>query len=315
MIDILSITGTIFVVIGAGYLAVRLGLFSSGEMQTLGKIVVNFALPALIFRAVSTQPIGEFANAGYLGAVLIGSLAVFLSGYVWSRRVAGESASASTFSAMGMSCANSGFIGFPVLHIALPDVASNALALNMIIENLVMIPLVLIMAEYSRGGDTAGIQLFGQIAKRLARNPIVIALALALAVSASGVALPSVISRPVDMFASASAALSLVVIGGTLAGLPLREIKTPVLRITVGKLFLHPLAIGLSLVGMSVIGVGVVDERLAAAAIILASTPVMSIYPILAQSYGEERTAALAMLTMTAFSFVSLSIVLSVVLN
>lgn len=315
MIDILSITGTIFVVIGAGYLAVRLGLFSSGEMQTLGKIVVNFALPALIFRAVSTQPIGEFANAGYLGAVLIGSLAVFWSGYVWSRRVAGESASASTFSAMGMSCANSGFIGFPVLLIALPDVASNALALNMIIENLVMIPLVLIMAEYSRGGDTAGIQLFGQIAKRLARNPIVIALALALAVSASGVALPSVISRPVDMFASASAALSLVVIGGTLAGLPLREIKTPVLRITVGKLFLHPLAIGLSLVGMSVIGVGVVDERLAAAAIILASTPVMSIYPILAQRYGEERTAALAMLTMTAFSFVSLSIVLSVVLN
>ena len=117
--------------------------FTSQEVQTLGKFVVNFALPALILRAVSTQPIGEFANVGYFGAVLIGSLVVFWSGYYWSRRAAGESASASAFSAMGMSCANSGFVGFPVLLIALPDVASKALALNMIIENLVMIPTVL----------------------------------------------------------------------------------------------------------------------------------------------------------------------------
>ena len=70
MLDILSITGTVFVVMAAGFLAVRVGPFSSAEMQTLGKFVVNFALPALILRAVSTQPISEFANIGYLGAVL-----------------------------------------------------------------------------------------------------------------------------------------------------------------------------------------------------------------------------------------------------
>jgi hypothetical protein len=99
MIDILSITGTIFVLIGVGFLSVRLGLFSSGEMQTLGKFVVDFALPALILRAVSSQSVGKIADVGYLGTVLFGSLAVFWAGYLWSRHVAGESASASTPSA------------------------------------------------------------------------------------------------------------------------------------------------------------------------------------------------------------------------
>ncbi len=315
MLDILSITGTIFVVIGTGYLSVRLGLFSSQEVQTLGKFVFNFALPALILRAVSTQPIGEFANVGYLGAVLIGSLVVFWSGYYWSRRAAGESASASAFSAMGMSCANSGFVGFPVLLIALPDVASKALALNMIIENLVMIPMVLIMAEYARGGDAKGTLLVRQIAKRLARNPIVIALILGLAISASGVSMPAVIAQPIDMFASASAAVSLAVIGGTLASLPIRRLEPSVFRITFGKLVLHPAATGLGLLGMSMLGLGVQDDRLVAAAIIFASTPAMSIYPILAQSYGEARAASLAMLVMTAVSFLTMSIFLGLTIG
>ena len=315
MVGLLSITGTVFVVMAAGYLSVRLGLFTAAEMRTLGKFVVNFALPALILRAVSSQPIGAFANTGYLAAVLIGSLAVFWSGYAWSRRVAGESPSASTFGAMGMSCPNSGFIGFPVLLIALPDVASRALALNMIVENLVMIPLALVMAEYARGGDVAAGRLAARIAARLARNPIVIALVLGLGISASGLALPSIVARPIEMFASASAALSLAVIGGTLAGVPLREVRAPVLRITAGKLLLHPLAVGASLFALSLVGLGVQDAQLAAAAVILASTPVMSIYPILAQAYGEERTASLAMLTMTAASFLTMSVVLALVLT
>jgi hypothetical protein len=315
MLDILSITGTIFVVISAGFLAVRVGPFSSGDMQTLGKFVVNFALPALILRAVSMQPIGEFANVGYLGAVLIGSLVVFWAGYLWTRKIAGENAAASTFSAMGMSCANSGFIGFPILLVALPDVASTALAMNMIVENLVMIPLVLIMAEYARAGGSTRPRMFPKVARRLVRNPIVIALALGLMISASGITLPAVIARPVDMFASASAAMSLAVIGGTLAGVPFKALKPAVFRIALGKLILHPLAVGISLFGLSQFGLGAKDESLVAAAIILASTPVMSIYPILAQSSGEESTASLAMLVMTAVSFLTMSAILTVVLN
>ncbi|MFV0360114.1 AEC family transporter [Tropicimonas sp.] len=311
MFDILSITGVIFVLMGTGFLSVRLGVFSSADMAALGKFVVNLALPALILRAVSSRPLGEIANFGYLGAVLFGSLAVFSLGYFWSRRVEGQTALASTFGAMGMSCANSGFVGYPVLVMALPDVATTALALNMIIENLIMIPLVLVMAEHSCGeGKVTEGRLVRQIALRLVRNPIVIALLLGLAISAFGLGLPVLVERPIDIFASASAAVSLTVIGGTLAALPLKALNVSVLSVVVGKLLLHPMAVGLGLLIMSIVGLGVGNERLAAAAVVIAATPVMAIYPILAQRYGEERSASMAMLVMSALSFITISAVL-----
>ena len=305
MLDILSITGVIFVLIGVGYLSVRIGVLAPADMGALGKFVLGFALPALIFQAVSSRPLSEIANPGYLAAVLVGSLSVFVAGYWWVRR-SGQSAQASTFQAMGMSCANSGFIGYPVLLMALPSVASTALAMNMIIENLVMIPLVLIMAERSRAATVSG--------RRLVRNPIVLALVLGLGVSSLDLTLPVLVDRPVEILANASAALSLAVIGGTLATLPLNALNASVLPVVMGKLLLHPVAVGAGLIAMSAAGLGVGDARLQAAAIILAAMPAMGIYPILAQRFGQERNAALAMFAMTALSFVTISAALHLVL-
>lgn len=315
MFEILSITGVIFVLVGVGFAMVRLGVFAAGDVAALGKFVVNLALPALIFRAVSAHPLSEIANPGYLGAYLFGSLAVFGLGYLWSRRLTGATPLGGTFDAMGMSCANSGFVGFPVALMALPDVASTALALNMIIENLVMIPLVLVLAEHARGGGMAGAALARQIGLRLVQSPIVIGLVLGLVVSASGLQLPTVVAKPVEVIAAASAAVSLTVIGGTLAGLPLRAVRLPVLGVVLGKLVLHPVAVALGLGLMALLGLGVGDAHLAAAAVVFASTPAMAVYPILAQRYGEARSASLAMFVMTAASFVTISVVLGVVLG
>ncbi|WP_459033239.1 AEC family transporter [Roseivivax sp. CAU 1761] len=310
----MSITAVIFVLIGIGYASVACRFFSADEMRTLGKFVVSIALPALVFRAVSSRPIAEISNVGYLSAVLCGSLAVFAAGYLWARRIAGHAPAASTFHAMGMSCANSGFIGYPVLLMALPSVASPALAMNMIVENLVMIPLVLALAEKSRQGDGAPGAAALRIAGRLLRSPIVIALICGMAVSVGGLTLPTVITRPVEILAAASAALSLAVIGGTLAGLPLRSFDATVVAVIVGKLVLHPLAVLLALGLLSAIGWGVEDAGLRAAAVIMAAMPVMGIYPILAQRFGEEQGAAAAMFAMTVVSFFTMSAALMLVL-
>jgi len=309
MFDILSTTGVIFVLIGVGYLSVRMGVLGASDTATLGKFVVSFALPALIFRAVTQRPLSEIANPGYLAAMLFGSLAVFVAGYWWMRR-RDHSPQASTFHAMGMSCANSGFIGYPVLLMALPSVATSALAMNMVVENLVMIPLVLVMAERASSAGQDGHRLALMIGARLIRNPIILALALGMAVSWFGLQLPLLIERSVETLANSSAALSLAVIGGTLATLPLSAVNGSVIPVVVGKLLLHPLAVGLGLAAMASAGLGVRDEGLAAAAVIMSAMPAMGIYPILAQRFGQERSAAVAMLAMTAASFVTISVVL-----
>lgn len=309
MLDVLSITGVIFVLIGVGFLVVRRGVFAPEEMRVLGKFVVNLALPALIFRAVTTRPLSDLANPAYLLAMLAGSLAVFWLGYGVSRRMGGG-VEASTFRGMGMSCANSGFVGFPLLAMAMPDVAGTALAMNMIVENLVMLPMVLVLAERGQGGGA----VLGQVLLRLAKNPMVLALVLGMAITVAEVPVPLVLARSVDVVAQGSAAVSLTVIGGTLAGLSLRSVSVVVAPVALGKLVLHPLAVFGCLVWLAALGVAVGNPRLEAAAIIMASTPPMAIYPVLAQRFGQEGEAALAMFVMTVLSFASMSLVMALVL-
>jgi predicted permease len=115
------------------------------------------------------------------------------------------------------------------------------------------------------------------------------------------------VERTVSLFAMASSALSLFFIGGALVGLPIRGLARRALPITVGKLILHPLAVLVAVVALPVLGLPALDPALRMAAVLMAAMPMMSIYPILAQAYGQEDFAATALLLTTAASFFTLS--------
>lgn len=298
MSAVLGVTGPIFLLIALGYLLTRLRVFEAGDLRALGRYVVALALPALIFRAVTAGELSALVDPGYLAAYLGGSVATLALGYGLSRR-AGLDGAASTFQAMGMACANTGFMGYPILLIALPAVADGALALNMIVENLVLIPLVLILAESSRGGGLAGV---GQTARRVATNPIVMSLIVGLAVALTPVTVPGAISQAIDLVARSSAAVSLIVIGGSLVGVPRQTTAGRAAAVVAGKLLLHPLAVAAAFALLGVAGVAV-DPTMAAAGVLLAAMPAMGVYPILAAQYGQGAPAAVAMLAMIVAAF------------
>jgi malonate transporter and related proteins len=310
MLEILPVTAVIFILISIGYISLRLSVFSSFEISSLGKFVIYFALPALIFRAMSERSLTEIFNIGYLSAYLAGSLLMFFSGYWWSRRVSKLPTMESTFQAMAMSCANSGFIGYPILLMVLPETASTALALAMIIENLFLIPLVLVMAERATGGEKRGWELAKQIGSRLIRNPIIGAIAAGLFASLLDLEVPITIAKSIDFLAVSSTAIALFVIGGSLPELPFRSRNKKIAPAVVGKLILHPLAVWMGLMTAAAVGIETGDPQLAVAAVILASMPTMGIYPILAQRYGQKGGAAVIMLVMTVLSFFSISMFL-----
>lgn len=76
--QVLAITGPIYLVIALGYLAVRAGVFSKADMAVLGRFVVKFALPALIFTALSQRPVSEILNSQFMLVYAAGSLTVLL---------------------------------------------------------------------------------------------------------------------------------------------------------------------------------------------------------------------------------------------
>lgn len=307
MLQILSITTPIFILIGLGFLSARGGLISREQVRGMGAVVINFALPALVLKAVSENPIGEVFNWQYLTAYGLGSLAVFCLGLLASRTLRREPLDSSAIAALGMANSNSGFVGYPIVAMTLGATAAIGLALNMVVENLLIIPLALALAEAGRQEGSA-LSVAQETLKRLARSPLIIAMAIGLPLALLELRLPAVPARVVEMLATASAPLALFVIGGSLYGLRLSGMQGEIGMIAFGKLILHPLAV---LLIFSLLPD--VDPALMAAGVLFASAPMLSIYPILGQRFGVDGRCAAALLLTTVASFVTISTLLGFV--
>lgn len=310
MLDVLSITAPIFILMAIGYAVVRFGLFNAAAMKVLGDYVVTLALPALLFKVISQRPITEIANYGYLIAYTTGSLIVLAGGLFYAKRIQKTDTTSAAFSAMGMVCSNSGFIGYPILLLTLPSIAGVGLALNMLIENILLIPLLLAIAEAGSGEPMPLWATVVRTAKRLVRTPVIIGLAAGFIASILAIPIPDPIMKPIDMMAASSAAISLLVIGGTLAGFSIRGMNAQIAPAIIGKLIFHPLAVLLATLALPFIGAKALAPDVQVMAIIMAAVPMMGIYPLLAQRFGRDRPSAVALLVATGLSFFTLSLIL-----
>jgi malonate transporter len=306
MLRTLAITGPIYLVIALGFLAVRFEVFSKPDMRVLGTFVVRFALPALVFTALSQRPVGEILNARYIVDYAAGSLAVMLAAFAWGWWRQGKSFTLSALCGLGMASSNSGYIGYPIaVQVVGQGPAAVALAMCMLVENLLMIPLTLVMADSGNAGGGKWWRILVRSLAQLLRNPIILAIIGGFGVALTGVPISGPLARTINMLALSSTAVSLFVIGGTLVGLQVKGMRRDVTAIALGKLLLHPLAVGLMVWLLPP-----ADETLRAAAVVFAGIPMLSIYPILAQRYGYENFCAAALLLATVLSFVTTSAIL-----
>ena len=309
-LDILSITGPIYLAIALGYACTRQGLFGKADMAVFGKFTIHLALPALLFNALSQRRVSEILNLPYMAAYAVGSLAVLLAGLWWARKVLRHSPSYSSMMAMGMSCPNSGFVGYPIMLLTLGPVAGVVLALNMIVENFLLVPLLLALADsehrQGRNGFMAWLLAVRQALAGLARNPMIWGIAGGFAFAWFELALPAPVARTVNLLAAASGALSLFVIGGSLVGLQTEGLRSTVAQIAVGKLVVHPLLMAAVLFWW----IPVADPVLRQAVLLSAALPMFGIYTILSQRHGHGPVSAAALLVTTVLSFFTLSALL-----
>jgi hypothetical protein len=304
-LDILGITVPIYLTIALGYGCTRMGLFAKSEMQVFGRFTLQLALPALLFNALSQRSVAEILNLNYLLAYALGALLMMGLGLFWARRVLGQTLSYSSMMAMGMSCPNSGFVGYPIILLSFGPVAGVALALNMVVENFLLLPLLLAIADaQGRPGQWKTVLL--QTAKNVLKNPMIWGVVAGFAFSLSGLRMPSPLGRTIDLFAQSSAVLSLFVIGGSLVGLQARGLQSTVLPIALGKLVFSPLVMWAVLVWC----VPIEDSALRAAALLTGAMPMLGIYTILNQRHGHGTVSAAALLVTTVLSFFTLSALL-----
>ncbi|WP_068809101.1 AEC family transporter [Thauera phenolivorans] len=302
MLAILAITGPIFILIAVGFASVRLRVLAATDMRALGVFVINFALPALLFRAVSSGAVSETVRPDLLLPYALGSLAVVALVVALAMTVLRRKLQMAAVLAMGMSVSNSAFIGFPIAQQLSPASASAALAVYALVEALIMFPLLMALAELGGGGGGRWPRVLRGIALSLGKNPMILAILAGLACSLLALQVPLPLARAIELLGSTAAPVALFYIGGTLAGLKVKIAAGDIALIVAGKLLLHPLMVFLAFLALPMDGAG-----LQAAAVLNACMPMMSIYPILAQKYGQEGLCAAALVATTVASFFTIS--------
>jgi len=302
MNSILSITGPIYLAIGVGYLAARFGALTRADAQVLGRFVLHFALPAMLFGALASREFSQVIHPTYLLAYAAGSLVAFALSW-WLARVWGErDATVLALMGMGGSCSNSGYIGYPILLQLLGPVAAVGLALTLLVENFLMIPLALSLADSGQAQHASWRRNVWESFKRLARAPMMWAIVLGFVCAMMGWHLPAVFDKTVGLFSMACAGTALFVNGASLVGLRVQGLMRSVSGVVIAKLLVHPLAVGFCLWQL-----GPVETSLQISGVVLAAMPMLGIYPLFAQRFGREGLCAAALLVTTLVSFFTIS--------
>ncbi|WP_417533405.1 AEC family transporter [Marinobacterium stanieri] len=306
MLSVLSITAPIFILIGLGYLAVKSGILPAAAAPGMGRFVLYFSLPALIFGTLSRMEFSEVIEPSYLLVYATASLLALLIGVTLHHKLVGNTLPLSGVKGMGMAVSNSAFIGYPVLLQVFGEPPAQAFAMSLMVENLLIIPLALIIIESGGRDDaTSRRQHFTAVFARVLKNPLVLAIGAGMLVSLLQLPIPQVIDKTLSMLAQASAAVALFSIGGVLVGTSIRGNVSAIPAVVAGKLLLHPLLVFLLL--MLVPGM---DPDLRLSMLLLASMPMFSVFPIIAGNYGFGQTSASILIITTLMSFFTLTLMI-----
>ena len=302
MIQTLLVTAPIYMIIGIGYAAVRFGMVPKTDGQALGRFVMNFALPAMLFMALASRDFKDVLHADYFASYALGSLLAFGVMFSLAKWLGRKSTAQSAMMALGSSSSNSGYIGYPILLQVLGPLGGAGMALTLLVENLIMIPLGLSLAESDQAEQASMGRLVWDSLNRLAKIPLMWGILLGFVYSLLGLHMPEVLAKTVGMFGAACAGVALFVNGTALVGLQVHGLAKQVSGIALAKLVLHPAGV-FFFFGLF----GPVDDYLLTTGLILSAMPMMGIYPILGGRFKLEGMCAAALLVTTLMSFVTIN--------
>jgi predicted permease len=237
---LLVIVLPVFMIVGAGYFAVRLGLYPDAGIQPLMRFATGFAVPCLLFQAMYGLELGATMRGDHLAAFYGASLAVFGLMALVSRglfhRSPGEAVAAG-FSAM---FGNSVLLGIPIMQRAYGDTEVAAMYALLAFHAPVFYAVGIFAMEltHREGRGIAGAAM--RTGRAIITNPLMLGLGLGLVANLVALPLPGPFFDAIGMFARAALPVALFGLGGVLTRYALRAEIGEALTISVFALAVRP---------------------------------------------------------------------------
>lgn len=289
----------VFFVVGAGYLTNRLRLFDDGVIDALMKFTQNFAIPVLLFQAISRLDLGQTFDGALLLSFYTGSTICFLLGLLAGRFVFKRDWEESV--AIGFVClfANSLMLGLSITERAF---GVDALGANFAIVAVhspfcygLGITAMEIARARARGASVSSLPR--AVLTAMFKNALVLGILLGFTVNLSGLTLPSAVSEAVDLIVMTALPMALFGLGGVLVRYKVRGDAKVVAFVCVVTLAIHP-AVVWAMGAANGLGVGPFRSAVLTAAM----APGINTY-VFASLYGKaQKVAATSVLVATTLS-------------
>lgn len=308
ILTLLTVVLPVFMVMGAGYAAVRTGLFKAGAVDGLMVYAQSFAVPCLLFRGIAELDLGANFDWRLLLSFYVGAITCFAIAIFGERRIFGRRPGEAVAIGFGALFSNSLLLGIPIMTRAY---GADSLAPNFAIMSIHAPLLYLIgitVMEFTRADGRGLAGTAKAVAGSMFRNALMIGIAFGFAVNFSGIELPELVRVAVDMMADSALPAALFGVGGVLTRYAIRASLGEAGMIAALSLILHP-AIAY---GLSHFAFDLPPEFVRSAVVTAAMAPGVNAY-VFASLYARgQAQAASAVLLATAFSVLTISVWLAI---
>lgn len=308
---ILLALAPIFFVLLLGFAAGRRRIVDNTNVDSLNKMVMDFALPASLFAATASAPRAQMFEQAPLFAVLGGvMLVLFVVWYFGSHLILKESKADASLQALTIAFPNLAGVGLPIMMQVVGPAGAVPLAIALAAGSIIVSPVSLIIVELTAAGkDTAVKSVSSRVRSAIwhaITKPVVLAPALGIAVSLSGVATGEIVEACLHLIGQAAPGVALFLTGLILSSQAFR-LNWEIVGATVMADIIRPLA------SAAVVFTLPLPSETAKIAVLLAAVPSGFFGILFAVNYKLNSAATGSMVTAsTLVSIVTMAVAIAV---
>ncbi|MEI9888864.1 MAG: AEC family transporter [Rhizomicrobium sp.] len=304
---ILLALAPIFFVMALGYAAGRYRVVENHHVDGFNALVMDFALPASLFVGTASAPRGEMLAQAPLFAVLGAvMLVLYFSWTVFQRLFTKVGPADASVQALTIAFPNLAGVGLPIASAVIGPAGTMPVAVAIAAGSILVSPLTLIRAELSSGGGTLTPRArVLRAIRRALTKPVVLAPALGILFSLSGLGLDPVVDASLLLIGHAAAGVALFLTGLILSAQAF-ELDWKIVRATILGDIVRPLLTA------AVVFLLPVPLDIAKVAILLAAVPSGFFGILFAVNYRlDSATAGSMVIASTVFSIVPMAIAIA----
>ncbi|MBK5933323.1 hypothetical protein C8N32_101279 [Rhodovulum imhoffii] len=297
----------VFLVLGFGYAAAWRGLVPDDAIDGLMRFTQNFAIPCLLFQAISTLDLDQNFDWRLLTSFYTGALTGFCVALFGARILFGRSLEDAVAIGFIGLFSNALLLGLPITERAYGAGALEPNYAIIAIHSPFCYCIGITAMEIVRARGRGVLRTSGAVLRAMFRNALIIGIALGLVVNLSGLSMPVPIMDAVGLMARAALPAALFGLGGVLLRYRPEGDLRVILWACAASLVLHP---GIAWMMGGALGLG--TGQLRSAVLTASMAPGINAY-VFANMYGAaKRVAASSVLIGTAASILTIWVWLAI---